>query len=122
MNDIVTLKMPFKFGRSLFREREVDFVFKIGTLEDACHDFLQCTFKEIKDRNPNDVYMALLYAGYINACQKKYKKPKYNFNHAIFWVENMNKKSQTNFAKAMEDLFGKAKEEFGKGEEEKKKK
>jgi len=122
MNDIVTLKMPFRFGKVFFREKNVDFIFRIGTLEDALDNYLNCSFEEISTRNPQDVLMSLLFAGYITACQKRYRKPKYNFNHAFFWVNNMNKESNELFLKAINDLFGKYKKEEKIEDTEEKKK
>jgi len=121
MDDVVTLKMPFRFGGRFFKEKDVDFIFRIGTMEDACDYYLKCRFEEIKDRDPGDVHMALLFAGYIFACQRQYRKPKYNFNHAVFWVTNMNTDSKAKFVKAMEELTGRAKEKFGSKDVEKKK-
>lgn len=119
------LKVPFKTWRIL-TERELDFIFTIGTLETATEEILKCDLWEVGDQNPYDVNVAILLAGYQIGCEKKRKSnifgrvyipaPKYNLHHAVFWIEHMSKDSQAAFLKAVQDLLGK----MSKGKEKKK--
>lgn len=112
---MIKLKMPFKYG-IIHIEKELDFVFKIGTLEDATEEILKCDLFEADSQNPYDVNVAILYSAYLIGCQKKYKKPKYKLEHATFWMEHMSRESQTLFLKAVQELLGKM---SGKGEKKK---
>jgi len=109
------IKVPFKTWK-VITEKEIDFVFRIGTLEDAC-DILGCDLWEVETQNPYDVNVAILFAGYTVACEKNGKRKKYDLNHAVFWMEHMSKDSQSKFLKAVQDLLGKM---SGKKEEKKK--
>jgi hypothetical protein len=109
------IKVPFKHWKLLV-EKEIEFVFSIATLEEATEGVLKCDLWEVDTQNPYDVNVAILFAGYLVACQKAYKKPKYKLEHAIFWTEHMSKSSQEMFLKAVKDLLGK----LSKGGEKKK--
>ena len=110
------IKVPFKTWKVII-EKEVDFVFNIGTLEIATEDILGCDLFEVGEKNPYDVHVAILYAAYLRACEKQFKKPKYNMVHSIFWKNHMSEDSQAMFLKAVQDLLGKM---SGKKEEKKK--
>ena len=112
---MITLRMPFQVG-PFIKEREVDFIFKIGTLEDACEDILKCDLDEVEKKDANDVNIAILYAGYNLASEKKRKRNKYSIHHAAYWMEHMSKESQSMFLKAVQDVIGKYQ---GKGEKKK---
>ena len=109
------LKVPFRTG-PFFREKNVEFIFKIATLEQATEEILKCDLWEVESQNAYDVNVALLLAAYQVACQKRYKKPKYNIHDAAFWMEHMSKESQTAFIEAVKELTGK----MTKGKEKKK--
>ena len=111
------IKVPFKTWK-VITEKEIDFIFRIGTLEDAC-DILGCDLWEVEKQNPYDVNVAILFAGYKFARNtgRKNKFLDYNLNHAVFWMEHMSKDSQGKFLKAVQDLLGKM---TGKKEEKKK--
>lgn len=110
------IKVPFKSWK-LIVEKEVDFVFNIGTLECATEEILKCDLFDVGEQNPYDVNVAILYAGYLIACEKLGKRKRYDLNHAVFWMEHMSKTSQEEFLKAVQALLGK----MAKGKEEKKK-
>jgi len=104
------LQLPFKtFG--YFKEKPVEILLNIGTLEDMC-ERLGIEFYEIGDllQDSNiDFVTQLLYYGYLTACQKSYKKPKYNKVHAQYWASHMSAESKEGFAKLLTELLGKAK-------------
>lgn len=110
------IKVPFKSWR-LITEKEIDFVFNIGTLECATEEILKCDLFDVSEQNPYDVNVAILYAGYLIACEKLRKRKRYDLSHATFWMEHMSKTSQEEFLKAVKSILGK----MAKGSEEKKK-
>lgn len=110
------IKVPFKF-RFIYFEKELDFVFKIATLEWATEEILKCGLEDIKDKDPQQLNIVLFYSGYVIACQRKYKKPIYTLEHAEFWVTHLSKESQEQFRLACKPLFRKAME--GEGEKKK---
>lgn len=105
---MIKLKVPFKTWR-LLTEKDVDFVFKIATLECATNEVLKCGLQDIGKQNPYDLNTAILYAGYIIACKDKYKRPKYKLEHAIFWMQHMSTESRTCFTGACLELLGEMK-------------
>ena len=120
------IKVPFRKG-PFFIEKNVDFIFKIATLEMATEEILKCDFWEVDKQNHFDVNVAILYAAYLVAREKKIAKmnklsrflvrKKYELSHAKFWIEHMSKDTQTEFLKAVQDMLGK----MTKTKEEKKK-
>lgn len=103
------MKLPFKrrFGFG-YKEKDVAIVFNIGTLEAACK-MLGIELYQIKDHAKDKEYdfiLALLYQGYITACKEQYRKPKYNFHHAVVWKEYMSATSQDELKGMITDLFG----------------
>jgi len=112
---MIKLKVPFKLG-FLQVEKELDFVFRIATLEMATEDILKCDLFEVDTQNAYDVNVAVLYAAYLLACEKKRKRKLYTLIHAIYWMEHMSKSSQETFLKAVQDMLGK----MSKGAEKKK--
>jgi len=113
---MITFKVPFKKAW-FFIEKDVDFLFNIGALEYASEEVLKCDLFEIGNQKPYEINIAILYAAYLIACERKGKNKKYTFNHAVYWVEHMSRESQEVFIKAVQDLLGK----MSKGTEEKKK-
>lgn len=110
------LKVPFKYS-VIHIEKELDFVFRIGTLEDAC-DILGCGLYEIGEKNPFDVNVAILYSAYVIGCEKRGKRKRYKLLDAAFWVEHMSQTTRTQFTEAVAGISGKLR---GESQEEKKK-
>ena len=110
------IKVPFRKG-PFFIEKNVDFIFKIATLEMATEEILKCDFWEVENQNPFDVNVAILYAAYLIGCEKSRSRKKYDISHATFWIEHMSKDTQSTFLKAVQDMLGK----MTKTKEEKKK-
>lgn len=102
------LRLPFrKMGLTV--ERDVDFLFNIASLESAC-ERLGIEFYQMSEVPQQDFILAVLFEGYLTACRYKYKKPKYNFAHAVYWMEYMNRTEMAAFTKYMQDLMGKISE------------
>jgi len=105
------IKVPFlkrtPFG-SVLKNKELDFVFNIATLEDACNR-MDIDFWQMSEVDGSDFALSVLYAAYIQGCKAKYKKPKYTFTHAVIWNQYMDKESAEKVKEAMGDLFGKLK-------------
>ena len=97
------LQLPFKTGFSLYREKPVEIILNIGTLEDLC-DSLGIKFYEL----PENITTDILYFGYLTACQKAYRKPKYSKEQAEFWADHMSASALRDYTKLLTDLFGKA--------------
>ena len=113
---MIKIRVPFKFGRFQF-EKDVDFLFRIATLESACLDILKCELHELDEQKTGEVNIAILYAAYCIACEKKKKYKFYDIAQAAYWVEHMSKSSNDQFLKAIQELIGK----MGKVSEKKKK-
>lgn len=111
------IKVPFKFG-FVFFEKELDFVFKIATLEWATEEILKCGLEDVKDQDPIKLNIVLFYSAYVIACQRKFKRPIYTLRHAEFWVTHLSKQGQEQFRLACKPLFDTVK---GETTEEKKK-
>jgi len=101
------LRVPFKRG-IIFRERDVEFIFNIATLEDACHQ-LDIEFWQMSEVDGYDFALAVLYSAYRQGCKERYKKPKYNMAHATIWNEMMSRESREQLAGEMKNLMGKVK-------------
>jgi hypothetical protein len=99
------IRVPFKYGK-LIIERDVDFVFKITTLEIATLEILGIDLNQISTKSADEVNVAILYAGYITSCKDRYKKPKYKEIDAAFWSSHMNKESIELFHKYLTELMG----------------
>ena len=97
------LQLPFKSGLSFIREKPVEIILNIGTLEDLC-DSRGIKFYEL----PENITTDLLYFGYLTACQKAYRKPKYSKEDAEFWSEHMSANALRDYTKLLTELFGKA--------------
>ncbi len=110
------MKVPFKFGKIIF-EKDIDFVFRIATLEYATNDILKCELWEVGDKDPTEVNIAIIYAAYVVSCWLKKKRVIYTIDHAKFWMSHLSEESKTQFIKSCIELTGK----MGKGKEEKKK-
>jgi len=100
------IKVPFKHWGLIF-EKEVDFMFRIATLESASLDILKCELDELESQEPAKMEIAVLYAAYCLSCEKRGKIKKYSIAHAAYWSENMSKKSHDMFLKAIQELLGK---------------
>ena len=105
------LKVPFKRGPFQI-EKELDFLFKIGTIEAAC-ERLGVEFWQMSEADSYDFTLAILFEGYLTACQRQYKKPKYNFSHAVYWMEYMSRPESVKFADFMKELMGRLRESTG---------
>jgi len=116
---MIKLKVPFSHLKILSIEKELDFEFKIATLECATMDVLKCDLWEIGKQNPYDLNIAILYAGYVIACKDKFKRPKHTFEQAIYWFQHMSSDSHKEFLSACTELMGQLQK--GNGKEEKKK-
>jgi len=111
------IKVPFKFWGVIF-EKEVDFLFRIATLESASLDILKCELDELQEQETSKMDIAVLYSAYVLACEKNRKRILYSYDDAKYWAEHMSKTSHDKLIKAMQDLIGK----MAKMNEEKKKK
>lgn len=100
------IKVPFKLGSFQF-ERDVDFLFRIATLESASLDVLKCELWELEDQKPEAVNIAVLYSAYILSCEKRNKIKKWTLKDAAYWSEHLSKGSQAAFTMAIQDLLGK---------------
>jgi len=100
------IKVPFKFWGVIF-EKEIDFLFRIATLESACLDILKCELHELDGQDPNRMQVAVLYSAYSLACEKGRKIKKYGLKEASYWAEHMSKTSHDQFLKAIHELLGK---------------
>ena len=109
--------MPFKFGPAII-EKEVKFLFNLSALETATNEILECDIWQVSEIEPARLNVAILYAGYLTACRKDYRKPKYKEVHAAYWISHMSQESTTEFVRSINELMGKMK---SKGGEEKKK-
>jgi len=105
------IKVPFIrktiFG-NILKQRNVDFVFNIATLEAAC-ERLKIDFHEMSNVDNYDFALAVLYEAYLQGCKQRYKKPKYSFHRAVFWNEYMSRESSEQVKQAMIVLLGKMK-------------
>lgn len=110
------MKVPFKIG-VIHIERDVNFIFGLDSLEIATNEILKCELGDVSKQEPYRLNVAILYAAYLSACRKAYKKPKYNEAHAAFWIQYMSEDSKKEFGRQLTELFGKAK---GSGGEKKK--
>jgi len=102
------LKLPFKKW-FYYKEKPVEIILNIGTLEALCED-LKIEFWQIPDSVKKDdtgFSSMLLYYGYLTACEKKFRKPKYSKLHAIVWFNYMSVDEKKKFALLMTELFGK---------------
>lgn len=103
------LNLPFISWSGGYKEKPIEVIFDIGTLEATC-DELKIEFFQIKDfinKEGFDFSVELLYQGYIRACEKRYSRPKYDNLKAIIWNEHLSKESAELFKKGMTELFGK---------------
>jgi hypothetical protein len=100
------IKVPFKFWGVIF-EKDIEFLFRIATLESASLDILKCELHELDEQDANKMQVAVLYAAYSLACEKKRRIKKYDLSHAIYWAEHMSKTSHDQFLKAIQELIGK---------------
>jgi hypothetical protein len=103
---MIKIRVPFKFGRFLF-EKDVDFLFRIATLESASLDILKCELWEIESQNSESIHVAILYSAYCLACEKKRRRKYFQIDHAKYWVEHMSKSSREVFIKSVQELIGK---------------
>ena len=111
---MIELRVPFK--KSFFyREKRVKFLFNIGTLEAACKR-LNLDFHDMASGDSYDMTLAILYEGYRSAQKERRKRDRYTLNHAVIWIEHMNRKEREKFVEAMTEVMG-----VTKGEGEKKK-
>lgn len=103
------IEVPFVrktiFGLRL-KYRTLDFVFNIGTLEAAC-ERLNIDFWQMSEVDGYDFVLAVLYEAYLQGC--RHRKPKYTFNHAVYWNEHMSRESANLVQQAMTELMGKLK-------------
>jgi hypothetical protein len=93
------MRLAFKnwgFGYTL---KEVEIVINLASVELACEELKIDLFQmaDYAKKNAFDYMTELLYAGYVIACQKRYKKPKYGKEKAIIWNENMSVEARTEF-------------------------
>ena len=100
------IKVPFKFGRFQF-EKDIEFMFRIATLESASLDVLLCELWELEEQKPNEVEIAVLYSAYILACEKNKKMQLYDIKQAAYWMEHMSKSSKEIYLKGVQELLGK---------------
>lgn len=101
---MIKLKVPFKRG-IFYREKALDFLFNIGTLE-AATKRLGIDLYQLGSVDSYDQTLAILYEGYRSAQKEKRKKDKYSFYHAVFWMEHLSKAESAKFIEAMKDLMG----------------
>jgi hypothetical protein len=102
------MRLAFKNYGFGFSEKEIEITLNLGTLEAVCKS-LGIEFWQISDeikKNNFDFTVELLYQGYITACKDRYKKPKYGYEKAIIWNENLSKSAQKEFLDKMTALFG----------------
>jgi hypothetical protein len=111
------MKVPFKIG-IVHIERNIDFVFGFDALEIATEEVLNCELKDVAKQDTSKLNVAILYAAYLSACRKNYKKPKFNESHAAFWMQYMGEDARKELNRQLNELFGKMK---GEGSDEKKK-
>lgn len=100
------IKVPFKLGKFQF-EKDVDFMFRIATLESACLDVLKCELHELEYQKPEAVNVSVLYSAYVLSCEKNKKRQLYTLSHAAYWSEHMSKASQEIFIHSVQELLGK---------------
>ena len=110
------LKLPFKKAW-YYRERPIEIILRIGTLEDLC-ERLNIGFWQIKQYmidHDFDYCTALLWHGYITALtenykatkRRKYQTPRYTLSDAAIWYEYMSTTEKKKFIQEMTVLFGK---------------
>lgn len=104
------LNLPTKKKwHSGYIEEPIDIMIRIGTLEDIC-DTHNIKLKELQgyvSANNYDFNYLLLWGGYLTACQKKYKRPKYTEDHALIWHERMSLSERKRFNEELNSLYGK---------------
>ena len=101
------LRLPFKKW-FYYKEKPIDIILNIGTLESVCDD-LKIEFWQITDYIKKDdlgFSSLLLYYGYITACEKRFRRPKYTKLHAIVWSNYMSADEKKKFLELMTGLFG----------------
>lgn len=102
------LRLYFK-KLGLIQFRDVEIIFNLGTLEAVC-DELKIDFWQIPDYmkiNDADFSAEMLYQGYITACEKNFRKPKFSRAHAYQWVDNLGAKEKNKYIEMLTVLFGK---------------
>jgi hypothetical protein len=106
------MKLAFRnkiFGG--YRDKEVPIELRIGTFEDIKAskgiDFDDMG-KMMKD-DLDKFMVILLYYGYLTACQKSYKKPKYGESKAYVWYAKMDQEARKEINNKMMILFGEMK-------------
>jgi hypothetical protein len=111
------LSLPFKH-LFFYKEKPVEIIFRIGTLEDLCEE-LKIEFWQITDYLKNsefDFSYMLLYYGYLTACQRSHRKPKYSRDHAVIWYNYMSMEEKKKFLQMLTELFGKVSGSYKKKE------
>lgn len=111
------LNLPFKH-LFFYKEKPVEITFRIGTLEDLC-DELGIEFWQITDylkENEFDFSYLLLFHGYLTACHRSYRKPKYTKVHAAVWYNYMSVDEKKKFLQMLTELFGKVSGSYKKKE------
>jgi hypothetical protein len=102
------MRLAFKRLGFGFKEKEVDIILNLGTLEAVCKalgiEFWQIT-DELK-KNTFDFTVELLYQGYVTACKERFRKPKYDRVKAVIWHEYMSQSTQKEFSEMITVLFG----------------
>jgi hypothetical protein len=102
------MRLAFKRLGFGFKEKEVEIILNLGTLEAVCKalgiEFWQIT-DELK-KNAIDFTVELLYQGYITACKERFRKPRYDKTKAIIWHEYMSQSTQKEFSEMITVLFG----------------
>lgn len=101
------LLVPFE----IIRRKDIEFIISLATLEMVCEE-LKIEFWQIKsfikqEGNNYDFTVLLLYCGYIRACEKRYRKPRYDESHARIWFEMMGTVEMKKFTQSVTELFGK---------------
>ena len=104
------IHLPFNFlGLPLYKDRPVDIVLNMGTLESICDD-AKIEFWEldklVKD-DPHYFMQMMLYYGYVTSCQKRYKRIKYTKADALRWANNINVTESAKLYILISELFGK---------------
>lgn len=113
------MRVPFKIG-IVHIEKDIDFIFGFDALEIATDEILKCELSEVAKQDTYKLNVAILYAAYLSACRKNYKKPKYKEVHAAFWMQYMSEETRKEFNRLLQELFGKMKKSDKDPDEKKK--
>jgi hypothetical protein len=108
------LNVPFKkkywlLSFPMKRYEDIDVIIGIASLEKTCKELgvkLKDVGNFIGGKDNYDFITLFLFSCYVQSCQERYKKPKYNESHARYWIENISVTEMKKFTDEVNIFFG----------------